>query len=47
MVEGGLKEGSGCGPALPFERDVDGVHVLLEESSKGGRKIRIVGYECK
>ena len=47
MVEGGLREGSGCGPALPFKRDVDGGHVLLEESSKGGCKIGIVGYECK
>ncbi len=47
MVEGGLSEGSGCGPTLPFERDVDGGHVLLEERSKGSREIRIVGYECK
>jgi len=47
VVEGGLREGSGCGPALPFERDVDGGHVLLEERSKGGRDIGIVGYECK
>jgi len=47
VVEGGLREGSGCGPALPFERDVNGGHVLLEESSKGGHEIRIVGYECK
>ena len=44
----GLREGSGCGPALPFERDVDGGHgVLLDESSKSGREIGIVGYECK
>ena len=42
MVEGGLREGSGCGPALPFERDVDGGHVLLEEHSKGSREIGIV-----
>ena len=47
MVEGGLSGGRGCGPALPFERDVDRGHVLLEERSKGGRKIGIVGYECK
>ena len=48
MVEGSLREGSGCGPTLPFERDVDGGHgVLLEESSKSGCEIGIVGYECK
>ena len=47
MVEGGLREGSVCGPPLPFERDVDGGHVLLEERSKGGRDIGIVGYERK
>ncbi len=47
MVEGGLREGSVSGPPLPFERDVDGGHVLLEERSKGGRDIGIVGYECK
>ena len=47
MVEGGLSGGSGCGSALPFERDIDGGHVLLEERSKGGREIGIVGYECK
>ena len=42
MVEGGLREGSGCGPALPVERGVDGGHVLLEERSKGSREIGIV-----
>ena len=47
MVEGGLREGSVCGPVLPFQRDVDRGHVLLEERSKGGRDIGIVGYECK
>ena len=46
-MEGGLREGSGCGSALPFERDINGGHVLLEERSKGGREIGIVGYECK
>ncbi len=38
--------GPPCGPR-PFERDVDGGHVLFEECSKGGRDIEIVGYECK
>jgi hypothetical protein len=47
VVEGSLREGSVCGPVLPFERDVDGGHVLLEERSKGGHDIGIVGYECK
>ena len=46
-MEGGLSGGRGCGPTLPFGRDVDRGHVLLEERSKGGRKIGIVGYECK
>jgi hypothetical protein len=46
-VEGGLREGSKCGLTLPFERDVGGGHVLLEECGKGGREIGIVGYECK
>ena len=46
-MEGGLREGSWCGLALPFERDVDGGHVLLEERGKGGCQIGIVGYECK
>ena len=43
MVEGGLSGGRGCGPALPFERDIDRGHVLLEERSKGGCEIGIVG----
>ena len=47
MVEGGLREGSVCGPALPFEREVGGGHVFLEERSKGSRDIGIIGYECK
>ena len=42
-----LREGSKCGLVLTFESDVDGGHVLLEESGKCGRKIGIVGYECK
>ena len=46
MVEGDLREGSG-GPPQPFERDVDGGHMLLEERGKCGRDIGIVGYECK
>ena len=46
-MEVGLREGSKCGLVLPFERDVDGGHVLLEERGKGGCEIGIVGYECK
>jgi hypothetical protein len=47
VVEGGLREGSVCGPSLPFKREVEGGHVLLEERREGGRDIGIIGYECK